>query len=228
MQRIKKRIRLVLACGLILAVMTICTGCKKQEEQEETGIMELEPEEIEETGQEDRETAPAPAGEETGEDTGEDTSDIFVHVCGQVMDPGVYELEAGSRVFEALEAAGGLTPEAAGEYLNQARILEDGQQVYVPSLEEAREGSQLWQASAANPDAENSGAISGGASEGKVNVNQATREELMTLTGIGEVKAEAIIKYREEHGSFGSIEELKEVDGIKDGTFQKIRDDITV
>ncbi len=227
MQRIEKRIRRVLVCGLFLAALTCCTGCKKQgEQEEETGIIELEPEEIVAAEQEDTEPTPAP------EETGEDAPDIFVHVCGQVLSPGVYKLEAGSRIFEALEAAGGLTSEAAGEYLNQARILEDGQQVYVPSLQEAEEGSQLWQASAANPDAWKTGSISGGnpdsQADRKINVNQATKEELMTLTGIGEVKAAAIIKYREEHGSFGSIEELKEIDGIKDGVFQKIRDDITV
>ncbi len=222
MQRIEKRIRLALTLVLILACIPACTGCKKQADKEdETGIIELEPEEIEPS-------KPETAEGEISEENVEEPVDIFVHVCGQVQSPGVYELEAGSRVFEALEAAGGLTGEAAGEYLNQARILEDGQQVYVPTLTEAQEGTTLWQASAANPDTAGAADISGGETSGKINLNQATKEELMTLTGIGEVKAAAIIKYREEHGSFGSIEELKEIDGIKDGVFQKIRDDITV
>ncbi len=130
--------------------------------------------------------------------------------------------------MEALEAAGGLTAEAAGGVLNQAQLLDDGQQVYVPTKKEAEEGSALWPGSMANAPAAGSAGQKEGTADRKVNINQAAKEELMTLTGIGEVKAEAIIRYREEHGPFGSIEEIKEIDGIKDGVFQKIRDDITV
>lgn len=137
---------------------------------------------------------------------------IYVHVCGEVNSPGVYELPTGSRVYAAIEAAGGITEKAAAS-LNQAEKLSDGQQIYVPSGEEAE--SRAWYGQGADE-----------ADDGKVNLNTAAKEELMTLSGIGEVKAEAIIRYREENGGFSSIEELKEIEGIKDGVFNKVKDKI--
>ena len=114
-----------------------------------------------------------------------------------------------------IEAAGGMTEKAAESAINQAEKLSDGQQIYVPSEEESSEqpgkGNQ-----AQEPD------------DGKVNLNTAEKEELMSLSGIGEVKAEAIIRYREEKGGFTSIEELKEIEGIKDGVFGKVKDQIKI
>lgn len=151
--------------------------------------------------------------EQTEEEKPEEEK-ICVHVCGQVASPGVYELPAGSRVYQAVEAAGGMTDGAAWQ-INQAQELTDGQQVYVPSKEEAS-------------DAGIGPGIAGQESDGKVNINTATKEELMTLSGIGEARAEAILKYREEKGGFQSTEELKEIDGIKDGIFGKIEDQIKI
>lgn len=146
----------------------------------------------------------------------EESKDIYVHVCGEVNHPGVYSLKAGSRLFEALEAAGGLKEDAVAESLNQAQEVQDGQQVYVPSIEEA---SRL--------EATGSGETAG-EPDGKIDLNTAAREQLMTLTGIGEAKAAAIIRYREENGGFRSIEELMEVEGIKEGVFNKIKDQIKI
>ncbi len=224
MRRIKKSGTLLLAGLLTLAFASALVGCQKADDAD-GGLTEILPEEVAEEmpGSEEPDGEEAAGGEE---ETAKAPARIFVHVCGQVEVPGVYELEAGSRLFEALDLAGGLTAEAAGEVLNQAQILTDGQQVYVPSKEEAQEGSPLWQGPSANEQAADPAGA--GEKDGRVNINQAAKEELMTLTGIGEVRAEAIIRYREEHGPFGSIEELKEIDGIKDGIFQKIRDDITI
>ena len=113
-------------------------------------------------------------------------------------------------------SAGGLKEGAAAESLNQAQEAQDGQQIYVPSIEEASGG----EASEAGVPAE--------ASDGKMNLNTAAKEQLMTLTGIGEAKAAAIIRYREENGGFRSIEELMEVEGIKEGVFNKIKDQIKI
>ncbi len=142
---------------------------------------------------------------------------IFVDVCGQVASPGVYELPAGSRVYEAVNAAGGILDTAAGEALNQARKLEDGQQVYVPSRDEA-----AGMAAAPGEMTEEDNVPE----DGRVNLNTAGREELMTLTGIGEAKAGAILKYREEHGGFKSPEDIMQVEGIKQGTYEKIKEQI--
>ena len=108
--------------------------------------------------------------------------------------------------------AGGMTEEAAAYALNLARIAVDGEQIYVPDAEEIQGQSIL----------------SGSGYEKKVNINTASMEELMTLTGIGEAKAESIIRYREENGGFQSIEDLMEIGGIKEGVFEKIKDDITI
>ena len=154
--------------------------------------------------------------EETEESAIEENEEIYVHVCGKVNQPGVYCLPAGSRLYEAIEAAGGLKEGAAAESLNQAQEAQDGQQIYVPSIEEASGG----EASEAG--------VPAGASDGKMNLNTAAKEQLMTLTGIGEAKAAAIIRYREENGGFRSIEELMEVEGIKEGVFNKIKDQIKI
>jgi len=145
---------------------------------------------------------------------------IFVDVCGAVCHPGVIELTAGSRVFEAIQAVGGMLPEAAVGYVNQAQLLADGQQVYIPTKEEAERG-QLPVKSKDGMALETEGAD-------RVNLNTADESVLGNLSGIGPSKAKAIIAYREENGGFSSVEELMNVPGIKEGTFTKIKDNIVV
>ncbi len=137
---------------------------------------------------------------------------ICVYVCGAVETEGVYELPEGSRVYEAIEMAGGLTDEAATGQINQAEILTDEMQIYIPTKEEVT--LQILQREEET--------------DGKININTATKEELMKLSGVGEAKAESIINYREEHGSFQKIEDIMQISGIKEGMFQKIKDKIKV
>ena len=132
---------------------------------------------------------------------------IFVYVCGAVLNEGVYELPVGSRVFAAIEKAGGFLATAATTEINQAEILEDAMKLYVPTIAEVEEMQ---------------------AGSGKVNLNKATKEELMTLPGIGEAKAELIINHREKVGTFKRIEDIMEIDGIKEGLYEKIKDLIQV
>lgn len=134
----------------------------------------------------------------------------YVHICGAVKKPGVYELETGTRIFQAIEQAGGFTEDAREEALNLALEVEDGMQIAVPSETDAEVLAGI------NP------------ADDRVNLNTASKAELMTLTGIGEARAEAILQYREEHGAFAEIEELKNVSGIKQAAYEKIKDDITV
>ena len=141
----------------------------------------------------------------------------YVHVCGAVNSPGVYELMPDSRLYEAIQMAGGLTGDAAGEALNQAERIEDGARIYVPTKDEAGDGITEPVDVAGNI-----------ADDGKININTAAKEQLMTLTGIGEAKAASIIRYREEHGGFQKIEDLMEVEGIKEGVFQKVKDQIKI
>lgn len=145
---------------------------------------------------------------------------IYVYVCGQIQKPGVYTLPEGSRVCDVFELAGGVTEETATDYWNQARVLTDGEMIYVPTAEEAKERQS---------DGEAAGLESIDTDDtDKVNINTASKEELMTLPGIGEAKALAILAYRQENGPFSSLEELKKVEGIKDGVFSKMKDYIEI
>ena len=149
----------------------------------------------------------------------EDTP-FVVYVCGAVRNPGVYELAPGARICEAVDAAGGFTGDADETSLNLAASLEDGAQITVLTKEERAAGLMP------GPAAEAVSGTSGG--DGKVNLNTADKSELMTLCGIGEAKAEAIIRYREENGPFSSVEEIMQVGGIKDGLYEKVKDHIAV
>ncbi len=147
-----------------------------------------------------------------------------VHVCGAVNRPGVYTLPEGSRVCDAVEAAGGLSKDAAESFLNQAALLSDGLQVMVPTAEEAgglsSQGASYGLSSAASS--------AEGQTAQTVNINTASLQELMTLPGIGQTRAEAILAYRQEQGSFQTIEDIMKVSGIKEGSFEKLKDKITV
>ena len=160
--------------------------------------------------QEQREVA---GKEQTGRT---DEGKIWVYVCGQVASPGVYELPEESRIYEAVESAGGILEQGAAESVNLAEKASDGQRIYIPSKEEA----------AAMPAETPDEGSSGGMNDERVNLNTADKEELMTLTGIGETRAEAILTYREENGSFHSPEDIMNVQGIKEGIYEKIKEQI--
>lgn len=149
-------------------------------------------------------------------------SGIYVYICGEVINPGVYELSGDSRIYEAVDAAGGFTENAARECVNLASKVSDGMQITIYNREE----SASLQADSASVDG-NAGK-SGTSGSGLVNLNTATKEELMTLKGIGESKAEDIIRYREKSGGFKKIEDIMKISGIKENGFQKIKDSITV
>ena len=149
-------------------------------------------------------------------------SGVYVYICGEVIKPGVYELSGDSRIYEAVDAAGGFTENAARECVNLASKVSDGMQITIYNREEA---ASLLADSA--PVGENA-VKSGTSGSGLVNLNTATKEELMTLKGIGESKAEDIIRYREKSGGFKKIEDIMKISGIKENGFQKIKDSITV
>ena len=141
---------------------------------------------------------------------------IYVEVCGAVCNPGVYQLPSGSRVFEAVKLAGGFREDARSEEINQAEELYDGQQIRIYTVEELQQQEQQ---------PENTQQIR---SDGKVDLNRADKALLMTLEGIGETRAEAILAYREKQGRFSTIEELMQVEGIKEKTYEKLKNQITV
>lgn len=148
---------------------------------------------------------------------------IYVHLCGEVMNSGVFKVATGSRVIDLIELAGGFTKEAAGDYINQALVVSDGQRIYIPSLEEIKElpkHSELLVTEVTTSDQTTE--------QKRININLADSKELMELPGVGEAKAASIIEYRTTNGNFQSIEDLMKIPGIKEGLFQKVSPYITV
>ncbi|MCM1272304.1 MAG: ComEA family DNA-binding protein [Clostridium sp.] len=137
---------------------------------------------------------------------------LAVYVCGAVANPGVYYMEQGSIKQDALHAAGGFSGEADEEYINLAEGISAGEKIYFPSRDETEAYLSIVQEEAS----------------GLVNINTADVETLMTLPGIGKSKAKAIVEYREEHGSYKSVDDIKQISGIKDGVYNNIKDYICV
>ena len=154
----------------------------------------------------------------------QETPRIAVHVCGQVQNPGVYYLKPGDRAVDAVTAAGGFTPEADPEALNLAAFVWDAQRLYIPSEEEAKAAREAGTDLSASGESA-SGQTAGDAKDkaGKVNINTASKADLLGLPGIGESKAQAILSYRETHGAFRAVEDIMQVPGIKQGIFEQIQ-----
>lgn len=165
-------------------------------------------------------------GEKQPEEPETEPQLIAVYVCGAVNSPGVYELEDGSRICDALDAAGGFTGDADENYVNLAARLSDGTKLLIPTEEETARGAVI----ADTPSFDSGTQQSLGDSDQKslVNINTATKEELKSIPGIGDGIAGKIVRYREEKGSFKSCEDIMKVSGIKEKLFSKIRDYITV
>ena len=139
---------------------------------------------------------------------------IFVDIKGAVKNPGVYQMKVGDRVKDAIEAAGGMTAEADSQKVNLAKRLEDQMAIVVPKVGE--EAEEIPAGATSKEEAK----------EGKVNINTATVEELKTLKGVGEKKAEAIIEYRKKNGSFQTKEDLMKVRGIGKKLFESFQERI--
>ena len=174
---------------------------------------------------------------ELSDASSEEEKTLVVHICGAVSAPGVYELPAGSRIIDAVEAGGGFLPEADEACCNLAEEIVDGCQIYIMTKTESCADGQTEKKAGiqTSPDSDmqttdrNVRSNSAPALEnGLVNLNTADIAALMTLPGIGESRAKAIISYREQHGAFAQIEDIMKISGIKQAAFSKIKDKITV
>ena len=174
---------------------------------------------------------------ELSDASSEEAKTLVVHICGAVSAPGVYELPAGSRIIDAVEAGGGFLPEADEACCNLAEEIVDGCQIYIMTKTESCADGQTEKKAGiqTSPDSDmqttdrNVRSNSATALEnGLVNLNTADVAALMTLPGIGESRAKAIISYREQHGAFAQIEDIMKISGIKQAAFSKIKDKITV
>ncbi len=140
-------------------------------------------------------------------DAGKGFNTVTVHICGEVYFPGVYTVYEGSRIYEVITQAGGLTKEADTEAVNQAKEVSDGEQIYIPSVQEKKDEADA---------------------KGLIDINKANEAVLCTIPGIGLQRAKQIIKYREQNGYFEKIEDVMKISGIKEGMFEKIAPYITV
>lgn len=156
--------------------------------------------------------------EDKQEKTEKEPSTIFVEIKGAVRKPGVYTFQSDARVEEAIQRAGGFTSKADSIEINQAAKLEDSMMIYVRKQGEAERETQTASADASTGVEKSEG----------VNVNQANAAELQTINGIGPAKAEAIISYREEHGEFQQIEDLRNISGFGEKTIERLKSQLTV
>ena len=150
---------------------------------------------------------------------------IYVHIAGEVISPGIYSIEEGSRIKDVIDKAGGLTENADTEKINLAYQISDGQKIKIPNVNDKNEvENYIIEEGGENIVISDNNTKT----KTKVNINTATQTELETLTGIGPSIASRIIEYRESNGKFKNIEEIKNVSGIGDAKYKKIENEITV
>lgn len=216
----KKDTRIILGFCLLFFILAGFLFVKQQREsasvseegflmQEEEGCSVLQEEVRQEKGQKQKTKV------QTG---GQEEKECAVYVSGAVKHAGLYRYRGTARVCDAVESAGGFLKNADKVSINLARMLEDGEQIHVLTKAQAKKAKK--QASA--PD------VGADSQTGLVNINKATLEELMTLPGIGQAKANLILDYRTEHGEFTAKEDLMKISGIKDGVYNKVKDLITI
>lgn len=201
-------------CGLFL--FAGCSRKASSENQPEPFVLAEALKEDEAAGEDSAEPAAEAEALDGTMDGCAEEKVCFVHICGAVKAPGVYQIEKGSRIFTVVDMAGGFLETACQSYVNLAEPVSDGQRIYIPTLEEAADLVILQQTD------------DKAAADDKININTAQAEELCTLPGIGAAKADAIIAYRSEHGSFKQIEDIMKVTGIKQSGYEKLRERITV
>lgn len=189
---------------LIIFLTILLTSCKKDSDIEFGKNIETEAEEVV--------TKSLTTESESSTVTLEEYIDVFISGC--VNNPDVYTLKKGSIIKDAVEMAGGFSENACRDYVNLAKKLESGEHIIIPSQDEAKSLKPIEVEDALN-------------SSSLVNINKASKEELMSLPGIGERKAEAIIKYRNSK-SFSNIEDIMNISGIKESAFNKIKDKICI
>ena len=216
----------------ILLILSLCfTGCDtvgkeivwKNREAESAAVDEqvLSVENITEMCTEAESGEDSVSFDRTEEVQTEQSMVLYADICGAVQEPGVYKLEEGARIFQLIKQAGGLREDADLTSVNQAEKVTDGMKIRIYTKEEAASlPQQIWESAA---ESEQTAPVSA-----KININSADIAQLTQLTGIGEARAADIIAYRTEHGRFLTIEEIMNVSGIKESTFQKIKDQIVV
>ena len=211
---------------VLFGIVCILTGCTSTKAETEPVMNKMISDEGAEAYSEDD------SGEAIVGSSEECSSQVLiVYVCGAVSEPGVYELSFGSRVNDAVIAAGGFSGEADTTYVNLAAEISDGAKLRIPTLTETEEIKGKGNVLSEEFDSFDKTGLDVDVKSVNyelININSATEEELKTLPGIGDSIATRIVKYRQQNGKFNSIEDIMKISGIKDKLFSKIKEYITV
>ena len=208
-QTYEKQIRIAVIALTVITALLLFGGNGKKDE-----IIVESPGETQTIATLSDDTSDGESGENELKVVQKEPAVLVVDISGCVKTPGIYETPDGTRLHEVIELAGGLTKDADIDAINQAEPVTDGQKILIPAKMEAGKGDSGTTSSEAS------------ASGGKININQADITGLQEIPGVGPATADKIIQYRESNGKFQSIEDLKNVSGIGDKTFQKMRDRI--
>lgn len=211
----------VILTVLFLLCLNLFTGCNQGNKAEVTGSYDISTNEETDVQQSVKSSEPDSDESKENDNSSSDTNEnIVVYVCGAVNLPGVYTLTSKQRIADAVSAAGGFSDDAQTDAVNLAGIPCDGDKIRIPFQgEEINENN-----SAEEQDSENNSEIK----DDRININTADKSLLMSISGVGEAKADAIISYREKNGNFKAVEEIMNIEGIKEGVFNKIKDKICV
>lgn len=227
----KKKERIIGAIVLLAvlgSVLLFVSNMRKPQEFSQKEVLEMFNEE-EDSGMESTKKISSKSetiNEEKNQDAKAERKNIVVEIKGEVVKPNVYTVAENSRVNDIIEKAGGLTSEANINNINRASLLSDGECIVIRNINDKDVDMQEENLNnKVNTLSQGSSSASSGDS---ININTASKDELKTLSGIGDTKAEAIIEYRDSNGGFKSIDELKNVSGIGEGTLNKIREKINI
>lgn len=204
--------------GIICILVVFCAGCFYLYHGQDTARQEVSFQSKMQTA------APEEPTDSSGgkPDQSELSTECAVYIYGAVKHPGVYRFAGTARVCDVVEAAGGFTQNAAEASVNQARYITDGEQIEIVSRKRWKKKRKQSQ------DVSSAGHQTTAQDDGKININTATETELMTLSGIGQSKAKAIVDHRMQNGMFASVQDIMQVPGIKEGVYNQIKDSITV
>ncbi len=227
----KKKERIIGAIVLLVvlgSILLFVSNMRKPQEFSQKEVLEMFNEEGD-SGMESTKKISSKSetvNEEKNQDEKAERKNIVVEIKGEVVKPNVYTLAENSRVNDIIEKAGGLTSEANINNINRASLLSDGECIVIRNINDKDADVQEENLnSKVNTLSQGGNVASNGDS---ININTASKDELKTLSGIGDTKAEAIIEYRDSNGGFKSIDELKNVSGIGEGTLNKIREKINI
>lgn len=221
----KNKYIVVTASCLFLIIAGVCYSCsyKKNRGQEPMHSSIYTQELDEEASNVDSKTElEAHVKDKLKSSSGQEEPMLYVHICGAVLNSNVYQVKTGTRLVDLIDMAGGLKPEAADDYVNQAIAVEDGQRIYIPTKDE------LTKLSVSDYIAGDGDSLSSEKVSNRVNINTADEAELMRLPGIGQAKARSIIEYRKRNGDFKAVTDLMNISGIKEGLFTQIEELVTV